>query len=49
MSATRQATILVVDDTPENIDVLRGLLRSNIRYKAAVKWQGSASHHRKRA
>ncbi len=36
MSATRQATILVVDDTPENIDVLRGLLREQYIVKAAV-------------
>jgi len=33
-----RATILVVDDTPENIDVLRGLLKS--RYKVLVAING---------
>lgn len=30
------ATILVVDDTPENIDVLRGVLRSDYKVKVAI-------------
>ncbi|GAA5218289.1 two-component system response regulator [Corallincola platygyrae] len=33
--ATDKATILVVDDTPENIDVLAGLLRDDYNVKAA--------------
>ncbi|ATX82422.1 Adenylate cyclase, class 3 [Mariprofundus ferrinatatus] len=31
-----KATILVVDDTPENIDVLRGILRSEYKVKVAI-------------
>jgi len=31
-----QATILVVDDTPENIDVLRGILKSTYKVKVAI-------------
>jgi len=31
-----KATILVVDDTPENIDVLRGLLKSDYKVKVAI-------------
>jgi len=31
-----QATILIVDDTPENIDVLRGLLKSDYRIRVAI-------------
>ena len=30
-------TILVVDDTPENIDVLAGILKSEYKVKAAFK------------
>ncbi|PJA31711.1 MAG: adenylate/guanylate cyclase domain-containing response regulator [Zetaproteobacteria bacterium CG_4_9_14_3_um_filter_53_7] len=30
------ATVLVVDDTPENIDVLRGLLKSHYKVKVAI-------------
>ena len=37
MSMTKEkSTILVVDDTPENIDVLSGVLRSEFRVKAAL-------------
>ncbi|MBF0621118.1 MAG: two-component system response regulator [Magnetococcales bacterium] len=35
-SADNQATILVVDDTPENIDVLDGILRPDYKIKAAL-------------
>ncbi|MBF0127955.1 MAG: response regulator, partial [Magnetococcales bacterium] len=31
-----KATILVVDDTPENIDVLSGVLRAEYKVKAAL-------------
>ncbi|TLS67217.1 response regulator [Mariprofundus erugo] len=31
-----QATILVVDDTPENIDVLRGILKGKYKVKVAI-------------
>ncbi|MDT8445801.1 MAG: response regulator [bacterium] len=31
-----QATLLVVDDTPENIDVLKGLLSGDYKIKAAI-------------
>ncbi len=31
-----KATILVVDDTPENIDVLRGLLKAHYKVKVAI-------------
>ena len=31
-----KATVLVVDDTPENIDVLRGLLKSHYKVKVAI-------------
>lgn len=33
---SNQATLLVVDDTPENIDVLKGLLGSDYKIKAAI-------------
>ncbi|GAA0358238.1 two-component system response regulator [Bowmanella denitrificans] len=36
MPQTDKATILVVDDTPQNIDVLTGILRSDYRVKAAL-------------
>lgn len=36
MSELEQATILVVDDTPENIDVLTGVLRDDYKVKAAL-------------
>ncbi|MEJ1409850.1 MAG: two-component system response regulator, partial [Candidatus Sedimenticola sp. (ex Thyasira tokunagai)] len=32
----RKPTVLVVDDTPENIDVLRGVLKDDYKIKAAV-------------
>lgn len=35
MTLTQQ-TILIVDDTPENIDVLAGILRPHYRIKVAV-------------
>ena len=35
MSDDRQ-TILVVDDTPDNIDVLGGILRPHYRIKVAI-------------
>jgi len=31
-----KATVLVVDDTPENIDVLRGVLKSHYKVKVAI-------------
>jgi len=31
-----QATVLVVDDTPENIDVLRGILKGRYKIKVAI-------------
>jgi len=31
-----RATVLVVDDTPENIDVLRGVLKSHYKVKVAI-------------
>ena len=34
--AMEKATVLVVDDTPENIDVLAGILKSDYRVKAAL-------------
>lgn len=36
MSETEKRTILVVDDTPENIDVLSGILRPYYKVKAAL-------------
>ena len=36
MSETEKRTILVVDDTPENIDVLTGILRPYYKVKAAL-------------
>ena len=36
MSEDHQQTILIVDDTPENIDVLRNLLRKSYRVKVAL-------------
>lgn len=36
MSTLEKATILVVDDTPENIDVLSGILRQDYKIKAAL-------------
>jgi len=36
MSEQKQQTILVVDDTPENIDVLNGILRNDYKVKAAL-------------
>ena len=36
MSDSPKATILVVDDTPENIDVLTGILRQDYKIKAAL-------------
>jgi len=36
MENTEKATILVVDDTPENIDVLVGILRDNYKVRAAL-------------
>lgn len=39
MSETNKATILVVDDTPENIDVLTGILRQEYKIKAALNGQ----------
>ena len=35
----KRATVLVVDDTPENIDVLRGLLRPYYRIQIAINGQ----------
>ena len=39
MDAIKKETILVVDDTPENIDVLSGLLREDFKVKAALNGQ----------
>lgn len=36
MNSIPQATVLVVDDTPENIDVLSGLLQQDYKVKAAI-------------
>ena len=36
MREHEKATILVVDDTPENIDVLRGVLKSDYKVKVAI-------------
>lgn len=36
MNCGEKKTILVVDDTPENIDVLNGVLRSEFKVKAAL-------------
>ncbi len=38
-----KATILVVDDTPENIDVLRGILRGEYKVKAALNGEKALS------
>jgi len=35
-SSHEKATVLVVDDTPENIDVLRGLLKAHYKVKVAI-------------
>ncbi|MDD3609628.1 MAG: response regulator [Halothiobacillaceae bacterium] len=37
------ATILVVDDTPENVDVLRGILQPDYRVKVAMNGQRALS------
>lgn len=34
--AESKATILIVDDAPENIDILRGLLKDNYKIKVAI-------------
>lgn len=39
MTETRKNTLLVVDDTPENIDVLRGLLEEDYVVKVATRGQ----------
>jgi len=36
LTAQDKATVLVVDDTPENIDVLRGVLKSYYKVKVAI-------------
>ncbi|MDQ6996207.1 MAG: adenylate/guanylate cyclase domain-containing protein, partial [Mariprofundus sp.] len=36
ITTQEKATILVVDDTPENIDVLRGVLKSHYKVKVAI-------------
>jgi len=35
-SPQKKSTVLVVDDTPENIDVLRGVLKSHYKVKVAI-------------
>jgi len=35
MAQIEKQMILIVDDTPENIDILDGILRANYRIKAA--------------
>lgn len=35
MNEKRAATLLIVDDTPENIDVLRGILKQDYKIKVA--------------
>jgi CheY-like chemotaxis protein len=32
----KQRTLLLVDDAPENIDLLKGILRDNYKFKAAT-------------
>lgn len=39
MANVNKATILVVDDTPENIDVLTGILKQDYKIKAALNGQ----------
>lgn len=39
MATLDKATILVVDDTPENIDVLTGILKQDFKIKAALNGQ----------
>lgn len=39
MTPTPQATILIVDDTPGNLDVLSGVLRGQYKVKAALNGQ----------
>ena len=36
MDERKQPTVLVVDDTPENIDVLAGILQEDYRVKVAI-------------
>ncbi len=36
LEETRECSVLVVDDTPENVDVLAGILKPNYRVKAAL-------------
>jgi putative two-component system response regulator len=36
VSELEKPTILVVDDTPENIDILTGVLRNEYKVKAAL-------------
>ncbi|SMG63453.1 response regulator receiver modulated metal dependent phosphohydrolase, partial [methanotrophic bacterial endosymbiont of Bathymodiolus sp.] len=35
MNENRVATVLIVDDTPENIDILRGILKNEYKIKVA--------------
>jgi putative two-component system response regulator len=39
MSEKRKSTVLVVDDTPENLDVLKGILSPDYQVKAAINGQ----------
>ena len=39
--ATERETILIVDDTPENLDILVGILRENYRLKVATDGQSA--------
>ena len=36
MPSKTKATILIVDDAPENIDILTGILREDYKVKAAL-------------
>jgi len=43
MPSKNKATILIVDDAPENIDVLTGILRENYKVKAALNGETAIS------
>lgn len=40
-TACQKATLLIVDDTPANIDVLRGILKENYKLKIATTGEKS--------
>ena len=49
MSALERPTILVVDDTPENIDILTGILKSEYKVKAALSGQVALKNRERQA